>query len=236
MTPPAPTAAPPTPTEAPLAWEQLGVAEFTWPFPSDDGAGPSRCGSVKFPDIEAPELKIEGVKASGTDKQKTKIGGVEVGEGTVEFHWTRWNDRASFAFIKLYLPGGQRKGQPAEVRHPLFDLIDVHRVILHKMKISILGDTRKCVATWKEWNEAPAAVAGATTTPKDASGWAGGANAPGGQQAAYAQAMAAGASAAQAYQTNPTPENFAAVQTATTNANAAAAGASMPNPPATSPS
>ncbi len=173
-----PSAAPVSPSESPDAWEQLGLAEFTWPLPSDTGAGPRKCGAVHFKDFDVPKLKTDKQKASGTDKAKTKVSGVEVGEDEFELHWTRWNDKASWAMLKLFLPGGARKGQPQEVRHPFFDFADVHRIIIVEMKVSIQGDTRKAVVKWEEWNEPPAAVAGATTTPKDASQWTGGANAP----------------------------------------------------------
>jgi hypothetical protein len=170
----APTGFGAPPTTAPSFDEhslnRIGIAEFDWPF-APTLPGPSKCGSVKFPEIDFSELKVDQQKAAGTDKAKTKINGVECNKGSFELHWTRHLDDQALPMLQQLDPGGPRKGVPQEVRHPFFTLVSLQAVLFVGIKVKMAGDHRVATMKWEEWNDPPTAVAGSTTTPTQASEW-----------------------------------------------------------------
>jgi hypothetical protein len=170
MTAPAPT----TPTTAPSfddeSLNRIAIAEYDWPFSPQNG-GPSVAGSVKFPKVDFSKLKVDQAKASGTDKAKSKINGVDCNKGTFELHWTRHIDDRALPMLQQLDPGGPRKGKPQEVRHPFFTLVSLHALLITEIEFKMEGDARSATFSWEEWNEPPTAVAGATTTPTDPSQW-----------------------------------------------------------------
>jgi hypothetical protein len=157
-----PTGLPPTPDEDPEAWATLHIGTYTI------------TGDVVafLVELEGAELKTDDQKASGTDKAKTKISGVDNAKGKIAFRWCRTTPGADQLMFQVMMgldPNGPAKGKPQDVGHPEFALRRVPQIVVKKWeKLDRKGDWRENVLLFSEWTDPPKAVAGATTTPKDA--------------------------------------------------------------------
>ncbi len=162
-----PTAAPPDPADDEEAYDSIGLGTYTWT---------REHGALEI-DVPSPELKTDDQSASGTDKSKIKISGVNNASGTIKFSWTRAQaarkKNEQMALLWAFNPNNpEGKGKPIDVRSPYFAGDGIHQILFTKYdKLVVKGDYRERVAHWKEWTEPPKAVAGATTTPTDPMQW-----------------------------------------------------------------
>lgn len=122
--------------------------------------------------LAGAKLKVDEQKASGKDKSKIKISGVENAEGTIEIEWTRHDDELVFGFLMDIDHNGPNKGKPRQVAHPMFALRRVTEIIITEPgEVEVKGDYRKTSLKFKEYTAPPPDAAGATKKPTDPMKW-----------------------------------------------------------------
>jgi len=158
-----PTSAPASPVVDAESWETLTIGQYILAKP------------IAFVvEMEGAELKTDDQKASGTDKTKIKINGVDNAKGKIKFSWCcpngdSTNDDTMFTLIMGLDPNGPAKGQPQDVVNPEFTLKRIAQIVALKWgKLVRKGDHREIDLDFKEWTAPAKATAGATTTPKSA--------------------------------------------------------------------
>ncbi len=155
---PNPSSAPASPGVDPDSWETFVIGSWTIKHPI-----------AILVEFDGAALKTDDQKASGTDKAKIKVSGVENAKGAIKFQWTQASDDVMFAFMMDVDPNGPNKGKPLDVVHPEFTLNRVSQILPTQWKKLIRkGDWRERTLEIKEWTAPAAATAGATTTPKSA--------------------------------------------------------------------
>jgi len=102
--------APDAPSVSPLTWDSVGIGGMTFPPIPGEGA----VARVSF----TTKIKVDKQKASGKDKAKTKVNGVEPAEGELELTWTPAVDEAAMQFTMALDPNGPNAGKPFDIVHP----------------------------------------------------------------------------------------------------------------------